>query len=186
MVLKKKLDENHTLIRTVQFPYYSVAYKRHKVLLGIGGNIGDVLRRFRHLFDVFKHSAFLDIVETTPIVKNPPFGYLEQKDFYNALILIETNLSPKALLRYVLGVEKQFGRRRSFKDAPRTLDIDIIFYENIVMHSKHLILPHPYWNQRSSVLLPLQYLRTDIRLFHPLKMKQHSPIIKINKYRGLI
>ncbi len=131
-------------------------------MLGIGGNMGDVPRRFNHLFFYLKNSSFIDVVETAPILKNPPFGYLEQDDFYNSLIIVKTCLRPKALLRYILAIEKKFGRIRSFQDAPRTLDIDMIFYEQEVIESKVLTVPHPYWNQRSSVLIPLMYMQTKM------------------------
>ncbi len=134
----------------------------HKALLGIGGNMGDVLRRFEHLFWYLKRSNLIHIVETAPILINPPFGYTEQDDFYNSLILIETMLTPKALLRYVLRVENVFGRKRLFKDAPRTLDIDIIFYENVTMDTKILTLPHNGWIERVSVLTPLSYMKRTI------------------------
>ena len=101
-------------------------------------------------------------METAPILKNPPFGYINQSYFYNSLIVISTNLQPKALLRYILHAEKRFGRRRLFKDAPRTLDIDMIFYENRVINSRDLILPHPHWHKRDSVLIPLNYLKSKI------------------------
>jgi len=130
-----------------------------KVWLGIGGNVGDTLRRFEHLFFFFQQSGFVHILETAPILKNPPFGYIEQEDFYNSIILVETYLTPKALLRYILKIEKRFGRKRLFKDAPRTLDIDIIFYEKQVMDSKVLKLPHPGWSKRDSVLIPLSYMK---------------------------
>jgi len=159
---KKVLNRNNALISTQHFPYSSKDTKqyRYKALLGIGGNIGDVLRRFEHLFWVFRKSPFLHVIETAPVLKNPPFGFLEQGDFYNSLLLVETNLTPRALLRYVLGVEKRFGRRRLFKDGPRTLDIDIIFYENVSMQTKDLTLPHPGWMQRSSVLIPLSMMKS--------------------------
>ena len=148
------------MIFTSYFPYNTASKQKrnNKVLLGIGGNIGDVVRRFEHLFWYFKRSSFLRIIETAPILKNPPFGYTEQGDFYNSLILVETSLSPWALLRYVLRVEKVFGRKRLFKDGPRTLDIDIIFYENVKMETKNLTLPHPGWKERESVLIPLKYI----------------------------
>jgi 2-amino-4-hydroxy-6-hydroxymethyldihydropteridine diphosphokinase len=123
------------------------------------GNIGNVVRRFEHLFYYFKRSSLVRVIETAPILKNPPFGYIEQGDFYNSLILVETSLSPKALLSYVLRVEKVFGRKRLFKDGPRTLDIDIIFYENVKMETKNLTLPHPGWMKRSSVLIPLSHMK---------------------------
>lgn len=131
-------------------------------MLGIGGNMGDVRRRFNHLFVYLRRSLFVDIVETAPILKNPPFGYLEQDDFYNSLIIVKTCLRPKALLRYILAIEKKFGRIRSFADAPRTLDIDMIFYEQEVIESKVLTVPHPHWYKRSSVLIPLSHMQTKM------------------------
>ena len=160
----KKIDSKHTLIRTEHFPCdlssggTHRAVGTHKVLLGIGGNIGDVVRRFEHLFWYLKRSSFVSVRKTAPLLKNPPFGYMNQEDFYNSLILVETFLTPMALLRYVLHVEKIFGRKRLFKDGPRTLDIDIIFYDNVKMETVKLTLPHPGWKERSSVLIPLGYL----------------------------
>ncbi len=153
------MDAQNTLIRTKEFPSIFSSQSGHRVLLGIGGNIGDVVRRFEHLFYYFKRSSLLRVIETAPIVKNPPFGYTQQGDFYNSLLLIETFLSPKALLRYLLRVEKVFGRKRLFKDGPRTLDIDIIFYENVTMETKELTLPHPGWKERASVLIPLSMMK---------------------------
>ena len=158
-MIRKKIDAKNTLIKTKDFPCILSSQSGHSVLLGIGGNIGDVVRRFEHLFYYFKRSSLLRIIETAPIVRNPPFGYTEQGDFYNSLLLIETFLSHKALLRYLLRVEKVFGRKRLFKDGPRTLDIDIIFYENVKMETKELTLPHPGWKERASVLIPLSMMK---------------------------
>ncbi len=158
-MIRKKIDAQHTLIRTKHFPSILSSQGGHRVLLGIGGNIGDVVRRFEHLFYYFQRSSLLRVIETAPILKNPPFGYTEQGDFYNSLVLIETFLSPKALLRYLLRVEKAFGRKRLFKDGPRTLDIDIIFYANVSMETKALTLPHPGWKERASVLIPLSMMK---------------------------
>jgi 2-amino-4-hydroxy-6-hydroxymethyldihydropteridine diphosphokinase len=161
-VIKKVLNDKHTLLKTSLYPSSHKSIGGNKALLGLGGNLGDVVRRFNHLFWYFKRSTLVNIIETAPILKNPPFGYTEQDDFYNTLVLIETKLSPKALLRYVLRVEKVFGRKRLFKDGPRTLDIDIIFYENVEMQTKTLTLPHHGWMQRTSVLTPLSYMKKAI------------------------
>ena len=158
-MIRKKIDTKNTLIKTINFPSILSNGSGHRVLLGIGGNIGDVIRRFEHLFHYLKRSSLVRVIETAPIVKNPPFGYTEQRDFYNSLLLIETFLTPKALLRYVLHVEKLFGRKRLFKDGPRTLDIDIIFYENRTVETKRLTLPHPGWRERASVLIPLSLMK---------------------------
>lgn len=164
MVKRKILSKDETLIFTKHYPLATKSTKiyKHKSLLGIGGNIGDTLRRFEHLFIYLKRSKFLQIIETAPILKNPPFGYLEQGDFYNSLLLVETNLTPMHLLKYILRVEKLYGRKRLFKDGPRTLDIDIIFYENVKMQSRALTLPHPSWMKRNSVLIPLYYMKGQV------------------------
>ncbi len=161
----KKLDRDNTLYFNRYYPYIKKVELnkrlKYKALLGIGGNIGDVRKRFNHLFIFLKKSPYIEIFETAPTLKNPPFGYLNQRYFYNSLIYVKTSLKPKALLRYILHLEKKFSRRRSFQDAPRTLDIDMIFYEDIIMNSKELILPHPSWRDRESVLTPMSYMKSS-------------------------
>ncbi len=162
-MIRRKISTRHTLLKTALYPATYTSRGGYKALLGIGGNVGDVLRRFNHLYWYFKRSSFVHVIESSPILKNPAFGYTEQDDFYNALLLVETRLSPKALLRYVLRVEKIFGRKRLFKDGPRTLDIDILFYENVTIQTKLLTLPHPAWDKRMSVLTPLAYMKKAIQ-----------------------
>ena len=158
-MLEKSLNENLTLYSSKLFPSFSKdSFKRYCVTLGVGGNIGDLPRRLEKLSCFFKRSPLCDVVQTGPILKNPPFGYCEQDDFYNTVILIKTNLRPRAFLKYVLEVERKFGRKRSFSNAPRTLDIDMIFYENVKMKSTKLTLPHPDWMNRKSVIIPMAYM----------------------------
>lgn len=155
-----KIDSDNYKIATSNYPYISnKKYNNHTALLGIGGNIGDVIRRFEHLFWFLRRSKHIRILETSPILKNPPFGFDDQPFFYNALMLVDTRLTPIELLRFILDVEKKFGRKRSFKNAPRTLDIDMIKYEKIILNKPSLVLPHPFWNTRDSVLLPLSWMR---------------------------
>jgi len=113
-MIRKKIDTKNTLIRTQSFPSALAAKGGHKVLLGIGGNIGDVVRRFEHLFYYLKRSSFVGVIETAPILKNPPFGYLEQGDFYNSLMLVETHLTPKALIALCVTCRKSFWTKTSF------------------------------------------------------------------------
>lgn len=161
-MIKRKISYQHTLLKTKLYPSSYQSRGGHRALLGIGGNIGDVPRRFEHLFWYLKRSLFVRVIETAPMLKNPPFGYTDQEDFYNSLLLVETMLTPRALLDYVLRVEKVFGRKRLFKDGPRTLDIDIIFYENVKMDSARLTLPHAGWKQRASVLIPLSQMKKAV------------------------
>ncbi len=148
-----------TLIKRPLFPAsYKASSKRYAVTLGVGGNIGDLVRRLERLSLFLRKSGRCDLVQTGPILKNPPFGYKDQDDFYNSVILVKTNLQPKAFLKYVLEIERKFGRKRSFANAPRTLDIDMIFFEDRNMNTKELILPHPHWQERESVVIPMAYM----------------------------
>lgn len=158
-MLQKALNEHLTLIKRPLYPArYRTSSKRYSVTLGVGGNIGDLVRRLERLSLFFRKSGLCDLVQTGPILKNPPFGYRDQDDFYNSVILVKTNLQPKVFLKYVLEVERKFGRKRSFANAPRTLDIDIIFYEDRKMDTKRLTLPHPHWQERESVVIPMAYM----------------------------
>ncbi len=161
---KVKLDGSNTLFFTDNFPskYDKKRVFKHIAVIGLGGNIGDVVTRFKRLFLLLKRDRRFHILKSSPILKNPPFGYLAQNYFYNALIVLQTSLSPKELLKILLNMEKIFKRVRSFKDGPRTLDLDIIFFDNLIYNGKTLLLPHPKWHTRESVLIPLTYI-TKVR-----------------------
>ena len=157
--MKKRLDSNKTLYFNCNFPKrLKKSAKRYRVTLGVGGNLGDSRRIFHKLLVTFLRSKFVDPVATAPIIKNPPFGFLDQPYFYNTVIVVYTNLLPHRFLRYILAVEKRFKRKRLFKDGPRSLDLDIIFFDKFIIESKDLTLPHPNWSERESVVIPLRYI----------------------------
>jgi len=156
----RKLSSTLTLYKEADFPasYRTTDYFRHRAIIGIGGNVGDVKRRFNHLLHYLHRQQKITVLHTAPILKNPPFGYIEQADFLNSVIEIGTSMRPRELLAFLLQTEKRFGRKRSFANAPRTLDLDLIFFDKVRMHTPTLTLPHPHWSERESVLIPLQYL----------------------------
>jgi len=161
MYIQKKISKSLTTFSGVHFPC-SLSSKRklrYEVTLGIGGNIGDVKRRFEHLFFFFKREKKVKLKKTGLILKNPPFGYEKQEDFFNSIIVLETSMVPFEFLRYILKVEKKFGRKRSFANAPRTLDLDIIFFDNKIITTKDLVVPHPYYKERESVMIPLRGIK---------------------------
>ncbi len=145
------------------FPYKSKkeTAKRRFAVIGIGGNVGDCIRRFQKLFHFLDGTKKINILQTSPILKNPPFGYTHQADFYNAILLVKTDLSPVTLLKYLLRIEKKYGRKRDFKNSPRTLDLDIIFYDKITLTKSFLNIPHNKWFERDSVILPLKKLKLN-------------------------
>jgi 2-amino-4-hydroxy-6-hydroxymethyldihydropteridine diphosphokinase len=154
----EKKTENFTykIIKATFFPAkIKKSNKKNVALIGIGCNLGNCIRRFKKLYLFLSVHPKIDIIQTSVIYKNPPFGYLEQPDFYNSIMVVKTDFSPMELLNILLYVEKKFGRKRSFKNAPRTLDLDIILYNNVKIMNKRLKIPHPYFKQRDSVLVPL-------------------------------
>jgi len=148
------------IFRNRFYPFHKKEKKFNNIaLIGIGCNVGNCERRFKKLFLFFQHHPKIDIKDSSYLYKNPPFGYIEQDDFINSVLVVTTSFSPMELLNFLLWVEKKFNRKRSFKNAPRTLDLDIIIYNNIKINNKRLIIPHPFFKTRDSVLLPLYLLR---------------------------
>jgi len=144
------------IIKTTFYPAkIKKSSKKNKALIGVGCNIGNCIRRFKKLYLFFNSHSKIDVVQTSIIYKNPPFGYLNQPWFYNTVMVIYTGFSPYELLNFLLYTEKKFGRKRSFKNAPRTLDLDIILYNNVKINTDKLKIPHPFFKQRDSVLIPL-------------------------------
>ncbi len=163
MALQRPLSPELTLYRQQGFPrrFAGRARYRYRAVIGVGGNVGDVRRRFGRLLVAIGRRRGVEVLETAPILKNPPFGYLEQGDFYNTVMECSTSMQPRAFLRYLLRTEKRFGRKRLFADGPRTLDLDILFFDGRTVDREDLKVPHPHWSERQSVLIPLAYLGVE-------------------------
>jgi len=161
MYLAKRVGKDLISFTGLHFPFYTKSRTSlpYEVTLGIGGNIGDVRRRFEHLFFFFQRDKRVEVIQTSLILKNPPFGYKEQDDFFNSIIVLKTAMQPRQFLKYLHSVEKKFGRRRSFANAPRTLDLDILFFDNRSIKTDELTIPHAAWAERESVVIPLAGIR---------------------------
>jgi 2-amino-4-hydroxy-6-hydroxymethyldihydropteridine diphosphokinase len=163
-MIARRLSPRLTLMRSGHFPgVFPSRGLPHRAVIGIGGNIGDVARRFEHLLVFFRRDPLLNVLAASPLLKNPPFGFTGQADFLNAVLLIETVLQPRALLRHLLRVERRFRRVRTFANAPRTLDLDILFYDRRRVSCPDLDIPHPHWRERDSVVIPLSLLPSGRR-----------------------
>lgn len=161
--MKEKLSPTLALFYSSNFPkkFNSNSLKKYSVIIGIGGNIGNTKKIFDKLILCLKKDSRFTLLITSPLLKNPPFGFLEQSDFLNGIIRLKTNLCPNSFLKAMQRYENKFGRKRSFQDAPRTLDIDIIFFENKKINTKNLIIPHKNWANRESVIIPLKRMNND-------------------------
>lgn len=161
--MKKILTPKLTLFYYPNFPkrFNTISKKRYTVTIGIGGNIGNTKKIFDKFILCLKRDSRFTLLITSPLLRNPPFGFLEQNDFLNGIISLKTNLCPSNFLKAMQRYEIKFGRKRSFQDAPRTLDIDIIFFDNKKINTKNLIIPHISWANRESVLIPLKRMNNE-------------------------
>ena len=157
MYIKRKLGKSLETLKNLRTSYINSkkSSHRYRVTVGVGGNVGDVARRFSRLYFFLKKDKRVTLLQTSLILKNPPFGFVNQDDFFNSIIVLKTDMQPKEFLDYLMRVEKKFARKRSFANAPRTLDLDIIFFDNRVIKTQKLQIPHAEWFKRESVLIPL-------------------------------
>src|SRR5512143_2224188 len=101
------------------------------------------------------------VIRRSSLYRSAPVGYRDQPDFINAVAQIETGLAPRELLEALLAVEQRHGRLRDFPNAPRTLDLDIVLYGDLVVHEDGLTIPHPRMHERAFVIIALAEIAPD-------------------------
>lgn len=157
-----RLDENRSLITNPYFPFVSSKKSRFKnlMVLGFGGNIGNVSSCFEKTFRWLQNNARFHVIKTSPLYINPAFGIKNQPDFTNAVIVLGTDCSYYESFKVLRYLEKRFGRVRKKEQryGPRTLDIDLLFFNALRVERTNLQIPHPEWKNRDSVLVPLSLI----------------------------
>jgi 2-amino-4-hydroxy-6-hydroxymethyldihydropteridine diphosphokinase len=134
-----------------------------QVLVGLGGNIGDVRATLDAAVARFADGADVRLIARSSDYSTPPWGMTDQPPFINCAIAVETSLLPRALLDRALSVERALGRDRSREQrwGPRTIDIDLLTYDNLSLDEPDLVLPHPRLFERAFVLVPLAEIAPD-------------------------
>ncbi len=132
--------------------------------VGIGANLDDPAARVHGAFATLAAMPKTRLLKHSSLYRTEPQGYREQPDFVNAVAEIETGLAPADLLAALQALETRAGRARSFRDAPRTLDLDLLLYGNERIDQPGLVVPHPRMHERAFVLVPLLEIapRADI------------------------
>ncbi len=128
----------------------------NQAFLALGANLGDRHGNLERAVRLLDAAEGITVLARSSTYESDPVGYTDQPRFLNLVLGIETELPPERLLDTVLGVEKQLGRIRTFPNAPRTLDIDILFHGGRSLHSERLTLPHPRYSKRAFVVVPLE------------------------------
>jgi 2-amino-4-hydroxy-6-hydroxymethyldihydropteridine diphosphokinase len=133
--------------------------------IGFGGNIGDTRQLITDAIVCLAQRCELQILSKSCFYQSAPLEAIGG-DYINAVIQIETQLTPYGLLHICQAVEQEFGRERPYTNAPRTLDLDILHFEGVIQNETELMLPHPRITERSFVLLPPLEISPDFFLPH--------------------
>ena len=130
-------------------------------LLSLGSNMGDSIATINLALKKIGAIAGVELLKKSSLYRTKPWGYKEQQDFINAACMINTKLTALELLHRLQDLEQEFHRERLFKYGPRTLDLDIIAFDDEVVDSDELTLPHPHMHERAFVLVPLVEIARD-------------------------
>jgi dihydroneopterin aldolase/2-amino-4-hydroxy-6-hydroxymethyldihydropteridine diphosphokinase len=141
----------------------------HIAYIGIGSNIGDKLKNCeKAIFEILRLDRH-KLLAKSSLFRTQPMGYTSQDWFVNGVIKIETDLEAHELLQALKTIESQLGREKTLRWGPRTMDLDVLFFDDIEIHNEELQIPHPLIQNRQFVLVPLAEIDRD--LVHPILRK---------------
>ena len=149
---------------------------KNKVFIALGSNIGNLEENLNTALE--KLAKFAEIKKVSSFYTTKPQGFWEQADFLNGVCLINTDLSPQDLLKKLKEIEKEMGRKKTFKDGPRLIDLDIIYYDDIILNTPDLTIPHPRAHTRLFVMQGL--LEIAPKHLHPVLKITTEKIIENN------
>lgn len=163
----------------IPFSNISVTIRRkwHKAYLSVGSNIGESEAILERAAGELADNPSVRSLRRASIYKTKPYGYLDQPDFTNSMWEIETTLTPQELLKACNRIEAGEGRTREIHWGPRTLDIDIVYYDDLILEEENLIIPHADMENRLFVLEPLKELAPRLR--SPRNGKTASEMIEL-------
>lgn len=144
--------------------------------LSFGSNLGDRLQFLKEAIRKTGGSEKVSVEKVSPIYETQPVGYEDQRWFLNLVVGIQTSLEPVPLLQFLLSIEDQMGRKREREWGRRNIDLDILLYDERVVDSAQLTIPHPRMHERRFVLTPLAQIAPG--LLHPLLKKKVEELVK--------
>ena len=151
--------------------YVSVSISRawHTVYLGVGSNLGDKEKNIKEAIRLFREDAFCRVEKVSPLIVTEPVGGVVQDDFLNGALAVKTLYSPQELLDKIGEIEKALKRERIIHWGPRTIDVDILLYDQEIIRTPDLFIPHIEMEKRKFVLEPLSEIAPEA--YHPLLQK---------------
>lgn len=161
----------------------SVTRSRHTAYLSLGSNLGDRKAMLDAGIDRLKEDPEIRVMKVSEYINTPAWGYTDQPDFLNAAVEIQTTLSPQMLLKACRDAEQSQNRTRQIHWGPRTLDVDILLYDDEVIATPDLVIPHPRMTERAFVLQPMTMIAPGA--CHPvLHLNMEQLLERLNEKRG--
>ena len=148
----------------------------HTAYIGIGSNLGNPGKNCVEAIEKIAKNEDIKIVSKSSFYQTSPIGHIKQNWFVNSVVKIDTLLNPKELLLALLNIESEMGRVRKEKWGPRLIDLDLLFYDNLILNQEDIILPHPEIQKRKFVLVPLNEIAEN--LIHPISKKTIETLLQ--------
>jgi 2-amino-4-hydroxy-6-hydroxymethyldihydropteridine diphosphokinase len=153
----------------------------HTVYLALGSNLDNRLANLKQA--IASVSPQMEVKAKSHIYETLPWGYTDQPKFLNQVIQAKTYLAPEPLLKHLKRLEVALGRTASFPNGPRLIDMDILFYDDLVLDTPVLTIPHPHLHERGFVLLPLMDIAPN--LLHPVTKKNVREMVALCEVEGI-
>ena len=151
--------------------------KRHTAFISIGSNMADKIGNCRSAIESLARLERTLVIRTSPFYRTAPVDYLEQDWFINAAVKLQTDLDPFQLLKELLNIQRRAGRVKDpIRFGPRLIDLDIIFYDDAIIETADLAIPHPRMHKRAFVLQPICDI--DPQLVHPVIQRQVQDLLQ--------
>jgi 2-amino-4-hydroxy-6-hydroxymethyldihydropteridine diphosphokinase len=154
----------------------------HVVYIALGTNLGNRLANLREAIESMPPEVI--VLAESNVYETPPWGYVDQPAFLNMVVKAETELEPEPLLEYLKQIEVELGREQNFRWGPRLIDLDILFYDDLVLDSPPLVVPHPRLQERAFVLVPLAEVAPE--MLHPNLKRRISDLLSDVEVQGIV
>jgi 2-amino-4-hydroxy-6-hydroxymethyldihydropteridine diphosphokinase len=155
--------------------------KEHTVYLALGSNLGDRLANLKQTRAALPPQ--MEVKAKSHVYETPPWGHTDQPKFLNQVVKVNTYLEPEPLLKHIKRLEVALGRKATFPNGPRLIDIDILFYDDLILEAPSLVIPHPRLHERGFVLMPLMDIAPD--LVHPVNKKSVREMVVLCDLEGI-
>ena len=155
--------------------------KEHIVYLALGTNLGDRSANLKQTIAAL--TPQMDVKAKSQVYETPPWGFEEQPKFLNQVVKANTYLDPEPLLKHLKRLEVALGRQESFPNGPLLIDMDLLFYDDLVLNKPSLVIPHPRLHERGFVLLPLMDIAPN--LVHPVQQKTVQELMALVNVEGI-